>query len=87
MKQRFIAVALLSFQRVGEGVRRIMGGPQREPFRNGDATSDNTQPSQHGGRRDGGRRESIEGEGKDWIPDFPELYDHQRVCVCGCVCR
>ncbi len=39
-----------------------MGGPQKT-LRDGDATTENTQPSQNGGRRDEERRESIEGEG------------------------
>lgn len=46
--------------------RHTQQSAQKRAFRVGDTTSENTQPSQNGGSG-----ESIEGEGKDWISDFP----------------
>lgn len=61
-EQCFIAVE--STPHFSKGGRAHGWAPKR-PFRDGDATSENTQPSQNGGRRDGERGEFIEGEGKD----------------------
>lgn len=64
VRERESSVLLLWTPHFSKGGRAHGWAPKR-PFRDGDATSENTQPSQNGGRRDGERGELIEGEGKD----------------------
>lgn len=73
---------LLTFQREGWESEKDHGWAPKRLFRDGDGTLENTQPSQIGGRRDEERGESIEGEEKDWISDFPQSWMIVSICVC-----
>lgn len=73
---------LFTFQREGWESQKDHGWAPKRLFRDGNGTLENTQPSQIGGRRDEERGESIEGEEKDWISDFPQSWMIVSICVC-----
>lgn len=77
----FYCCRLLTFQSlVGRGVGEIKRDHGWAPKKlgDGDATSENTQPSQNGGRREGNQL-----RGRRDITCLMELDDLRCVCLCG----